>query len=126
MRSEGKHPETPSVLSSGSEDDPASSDFARLAQRIAEFTDQRNWSRFHAPKNLAMALSVEASELVEIFQWMSESESDALDESSSTKAAEEIADIQIYLLQIATRLGVDIEDAVAAKLVKNAEKYPAA
>ncbi len=98
----------------------------KLRNEIDSFIATRNWQKFHSPKNLAMALTVETAELLEIFQWMSESESDALDESSSTKAAEEIADIQIYLLQIATRLGVDIEDAVAAKLVKNAEKYPAA
>ena len=100
-------------------------DLKPLTNRIAEFSSARDWERFHAPKNLAMALSVEAAELVEIFQWMSESESEALDEAALGRAADEIADVQIYLIQIAARLGVDIERAVLDKLDKNEAKYPA-
>jgi len=100
-------------------------DFESLAARIAEFSAARDWERFHAPKNLAMALSVEAAELVEIFQWMSESESGALDEETLGRATDEIADVQIYLLQIAARLEVDLGRAVLEKLDKNEKKYPA-
>lgn len=102
---------------------PASG-FARLAERIERFNGERDWHRFHAPKNLAMALSVEASELAEIFQWMSEAESDALDPEHLVRATEEIADVQIYLIQIAARLGIDIDTAVDEKMRKNAAKYP--
>lgn len=121
MSSEKKHHKISKLSNSGNEKAGLSSDFNCLAARIVAFNNERNWSRFHAPKNPSMALSVEASELVEIFQWMSESQSDALDEPTKARAAEEIADIQIYLLQIATRLGIDIENAVTEKLVKNAE-----
>ena len=72
-----------------------------------------------------MALSVEASELLEIFQWKTETESDSLDERTMNHAAEELADIQIYLLQIAMRLDVDMTQAVNDKMIKNAIKYPA-
>lgn len=125
MSSEKKHPDAVPVESHASSAGKSTSDFSRLSQRIEAFNNARNWSRFHAPKNISMALSVEASELVEIFQWMSEEESDSLDEETNARAAEEIADIQIYLLQIARRLGINIEEAVEAKMVKNAEKYPA-
>ena len=70
-------------------------------------------------------MSVEASELVELFQWRSEAESDALDDDTRRRAAEEIADVQIYLLQIAARLDVDIGEAVLDKLAANARKHPA-
>lgn len=102
----------------------SASGFTRLSKRVAAFNSERDWLRFHAPKNLAMALSVEASELVEIFQWMSEAESDALAPGELSRAAEEVADVQIYLLQIAARLGIDIERAVDEKMAKNAMKYP--
>ena len=100
-------------------------DLGRLKERVAAFVAERDWARFHSAKNLAMALSVEASELVELFQWSTEAESDALDDERRQRAAEEIADVQIYLLQIAARLDVDIGAAVLDKLAKNARKYPA-
>lgn len=100
-------------------------DIAALQETLRRFAADRDWEQFHSPKNLSMALSVEASELVEIFQWLSESESSALDDATRSAAAEEIADIQIYLARIADQLRIDIPDAVDEKLVINARKYPA-
>lgn len=104
---------------------PGALGFEALAVKVAAFAAERDWSRFHSPKNLAMALSVEASELVELFQWLTETESDSLDAAARQRAADEIADVQIYLLQIASRLEIDIADAVIDKMAKNARKYPA-
>ena len=105
--------------------EPTELGLAGLTERVKAFAAERRWARFHSPKNLAMALSVEASELVELFQWKTEEASDALDEDTKARVAEEIADVQIYLLQIAARLDVDIERAVVDKMAKNARKYPA-
>jgi NTP pyrophosphatase (non-canonical NTP hydrolase) len=101
-------------------------DFSELARHLRAFAIERDWEQFHSPKNLAMALSVEASELVEHFQWLSEEQSASLNTEDLAAVAEEIADIQIYLARLSDRLGVDIDDAVAKKLVTNAEKYPVA
>ena len=106
-------------------DGSAANDLRALSARTAAFTAERGWARFHSPKNLAMALSVEAAELVELFQWRTERESDDLDEATLSRVSDEIADVQIYLLQIAARLDVDIGRAVLSKLEKNARKYPA-
>ena len=102
-------------------------DVTRLTEELRVFAAERDWERFHSPKNLAMALSVEASELVEIFQWSTEEQSIAVkdDEDRRQAAADEIADVVIYATRIADRLGIDVADAVARKLHKNAEKYPA-
>lgn len=99
-------------------------DLTQLADDIRAFVSERDWERFHAPKNLVMALSVEVAELLEHFQWLSPEESDALDEEARAAVAEEIADVQIYLIQLASRLRVDITAAVEAKMRKNAAKYP--
>lgn len=93
--------------------------------RLREFAAERDWDRFHSPKNLAMALIVEAAELVEHFQWLSEAQSQALPDDKRAEVAQEIADIQIYLIRLADKLGIDIERAVYAKIELNAEKYPA-
>lgn len=99
-------------------------DLPAFQRRLQQFADERDWNRFHSPKNLAMALSVEAAELVEIFQWLTEAESVALDNERRGALADEIADVQIYLLRLAAVTGIDIESAVETKLVKNARKYP--
>ena len=104
---------------------PGTLDIAALQQRLRSFAAERDWEQFHSPKNLAMALSVEASELVEVFQWLSEAQSFDLDEANRTAAAQEIADIQIYLARIADKLRIDIPTAVNEKLAVNARKYPA-
>jgi len=99
-------------------------DLRRLQNRLQAFADARDWNQFHSPKNLAMALSVEAAELQEIFQWMTEAQSRELSASQRTALADEIADVQIYLARIADMANIDIEAAVEKKLVKNAMKYP--
>ncbi|PLX90484.1 MAG: nucleotide pyrophosphohydrolase [Desulfuromonas sp.] len=95
-----------------------------LSQRLREFADLRDWDQFHSPKNLSMALSVEASELVECFQWLTEEQSYALNCNQLDAVEEEIADIQLYLIRLADKLGVDICAAVEKKIDKNGDKYP--
>lgn len=97
-----------------------------LQQQLRRFAEQRNWERFHSPKNLSMALSVEAAELLEHFQWLTEEQSASLGSTERDEVAAEIADIQIYLAMLADKLGIEIESAVNAKLKSNALKYPAA
>lgn len=96
-----------------------------IRQRAARFADERDWQQFQSPKNLAMALSVEAAELLEHFQWLSESESRALDDGALQKVGEEIADVQLYLVRLADELGIDILQVVARKAEINEQKYPA-
>ena len=97
-----------------------------LQERLRQFADERDWEPFHSPKNLAMALSVEAAELLEHFQWLSERESANVSEQVRADVAAEIADIQIYLAMIAGKLGIDIDQAVDEKIAANALKYPRA
>jgi dCTP diphosphatase len=96
-----------------------------LQQRLAEFAAVRDWQQFHSPKNLAMALSVEAAELVEEFQWLTEEQSRALTPERHERVRLELADVFIYLLRIADTLGVDLLAAVDDKVVLNEKKYPA-
>jgi NTP pyrophosphatase (non-canonical NTP hydrolase) len=93
-------------------------------QRLREFSLQRDWDQFHSPKNLAMALIVEAAELVEHFQWLTEAQSAALPADKLDAVAQEVADVQIFLIRLADRLDIDLEAAVAAKLAVNEQKYP--
>ena len=96
-----------------------------LQQRVAAFAAARDWEPFHSPKNLAMALSVEAAELVEEFQWLTEDQSRALHAERRERVRLELADVFIYLLRIADKLGVDLVAAANDKLVLNEKKYPA-
>ncbi len=97
-----------------------------ITQKLNVFSDERDWNKFHSVKNLAMALSVEASELVEIYQWKTEEESNDLsDQAVLDHAKEEVADIFMYLNRLCTKLNIDLEQAVLAKIEKNAVKYPA-
>ena len=100
-------------------------DLQELKERVRAFVAERDWERFHSPKNLAMALSVEASELVELFQWLTEEESAALDDARRRRAAEEMADVLWFLVRLSDRLDIDLLEAAARKLAANAEKYPA-
>ena len=93
--------------------------------RLHEFAKERDWDQFHSPKNLAMALIVEAAELVEHFQWLTEEQSQTLPPNKLAEVEQEIADIQIYLIRLADKLGVDMEKAVNAKIKLNEKKYPA-
>jgi len=101
-------------------------DIHRLRDRLRHFAAERNWEQFHSPKNLSMALAVEAAELLERFQWLTEDQSNALHERPDDYAAvvEEIADVMIYLVRLADRLNVDLEAAVADKIRRNEAKYP--
>lgn len=91
-----------------------------------EFISDRDWDQFHSIKNLSIALSVEASELAEIFQWMKEEDSNTvkIDPNLKAKVSDEIADIFLYLLRITTKAEIDLESAIISKLKKNADKYP--
>lgn len=97
----------------------------QLNQRVLRFARERDWEQFHSPKNLAMALTVEAGELSEQFQWLTEEESRDLDEKARERVAEELADVQIYLIRLADQLGIDLVEAAEKKVAQNAEKYPA-
>ena len=99
-------------------------DIEKIKEFQREFAKARDWEQFHTPKNLSMALSVEASELMEIFQWLTAEQSCSLDEKNKEKASEELADITYYILRIADLMNIDLEDAIWKKMKKNAEKYP--
>lgn len=99
-------------------------DIKRLQGALRAFAAERDWDQFHSPKNLAAALSVEAAELLEIFQWLTEEESQNLGSKQVEAVREEIADVFLYLLRLADRVGVDVLAAAEAKLARNAEKYP--
>lgn len=101
------------------------SDQDQLKLRIRQFADERDWQQYHSPKNLAMALIVEAAELVEHFQWLTEAQSQTLAPEKLAQVSDELADIQIYLIRIADQLKVDLLEAVDKKIEKNAVKYPA-
>ena len=95
-----------------------------LKQKIRQFAQERDWERYHSPKNLIMALSVEASELLEIFQWLSEEESYQLDNSQLSQLKEEIGDVLIYLTGLADKFDLDPIDCAEAKIKLNEAKYP--
>jgi NTP pyrophosphatase (non-canonical NTP hydrolase) len=96
-----------------------------LTLALREFAREREWEQFHSPKNLAAALSVEAAEILEHFQWLTEDQSRALAPAKREEVAEELADVLLYLLQLADKLQVDLAQAAASKLAKNAQRYPA-
>ena len=97
----------------------------KLQKAITLFAQERNWEQYHTPKNLSMALSVECSELLEIFQWMTPDQSCHPDAKTTDHIKEEIGDIMIYLTMIAKSFGVDPVLAATEKLVQNRQKYPA-
>lgn len=96
----------------------------QLTQALAHFAAERHWQPFHSPKNLASALSVEAAELLEHFQWLTEDQSRALAADKKEAVAFEMADVLLYLVQLSSALEVDLLDAARRKMVINAEKYP--
>jgi len=106
-------------------------DTADLIQKLRNFANERDWNQFHTPKNLVMALSVEASELLEHFQWMeSDGALELIEDSDQTRGkreeiAEEVSDILFYLLRFSDVMNLDLVAATEAKLEKNAKKYPA-
>lgn len=102
-------------------------DVDKLQRALAEFAEARDWTRFHNPKNLVMALSVECAELVEEFQWLTPEQAEHVmdDAGQAMRVREEMADITLYLLRLADRLGVDLEAACHDKMAGNAVRYPA-
>ena len=98
--------------------------FQELGGKVRQFAEERNWAQFHSPKNLSMALSVECAELMEHFQWLTESQSRKLGSKKLSEVAKELADVQIYLIRLSQVLGIDLMSASRKKLVDNARKYP--
>ena len=96
-----------------------------IQQRLRDFAAERHWDRFHTPKNLVMALAVESAELMEHFQWLSPEQSlDVQSDADLRQAvAEELADVAIYLIRLADKLGIDLEIAIQDKMQRNADKY---
>jgi dCTP diphosphatase len=101
-------------------------DAPHIHEELVRFAKDRDWDQFHSIKNLAMALSVEASELLELFQWMTEEQSNGAkqDPALKSKIQDEVADVFIYLLRLAAKADVDIGKAVSEKMIKNSQKYP--
>lgn len=95
-----------------------------LTQALRRFADERDWERYHTPKNLAAALIVEAGELLEHFQWLTQEESLHLSPEAKQEVAHEVADVLIYLTRLADRLGIDMLAAASEKMGLNARKYP--
>ncbi|MCJ7715482.1 MAG: nucleotide pyrophosphohydrolase [Anaerolineales bacterium] len=94
-----------------------------LKAQIKEFIQARDWEQYHAPKNLAMALSAEVAEIVEIFQWKKEDQPLTREEEENLR--QEIGDVLVYLLELADKFGIDVVQAARDKMVLNGEKYPA-
>jgi NTP pyrophosphatase (non-canonical NTP hydrolase) len=96
----------------------------QVLERIRKFRDERNWMQFHDPKNLAISISIEAAELLEHFQWKSKEQVDLYVTAHKDSIADEIADVAIYLVELADNLDIDLIGAMNAKLTRNAERYP--
>jgi len=103
----------------------ADSDLLRLRAIVRQFVDERDWDQFHTPKNLASALSVEAAELLEHFQWLQSGRLDELGAAKLQEVRHEMADVLVYLVRLADKLDVDLFQAVEEKMVLNRAKYPA-
>lgn len=96
----------------------------QLARRLQAFAQARDWGQFHSPKNLASALIVEAGELLEHFQWLTEDQSRNLDAAKKQEVAMEMADVLLYLIQMGNELGVNLVEAAQQKIDLNDKKYP--
>jgi dCTP diphosphatase len=99
-------------------------DLNQLTLDVRQFAQDRDWERYHTPKNLCMAMSVEMAELVEHFQWATPEESQQLDSAKREAVEQEMADVMLYMIRLADVLNVDLETAIRAKMVLNAVKYP--
>lgn len=103
---------------------PMNTDLQSLTQSLRDFAKARDWEQFHSPKNLAAALSVEAAELLEHFQWLTEEQSRNLPALAKAEVGAEAADVLLYLLQLCDKLEIDLMAAARKKLIVNGEKYP--
>ncbi|MGM0640304.1 MAG: nucleotide pyrophosphohydrolase [Thermotogota bacterium] len=103
-----------------------SKEYDNLMKIIRKFVEDRNWDQFHYPKDLAISLNLEAAELLECFQWKNNEEVEKMveDENEKEHIEEEIADVAIYLMQLAHSLDIDLKEAIETKMKKNAIKYP--
>ena len=101
------------------------SDLTELRDLVREFVSERDWDKFHTPKNLATALSVEASELLEPFQWLVSGDKHEIDEAKLNAIRHEMADVLVYLVRLADKMEVDLFQAVLEKMALNRAKYPA-
>lgn len=99
-------------------------DLTELTQKLRDFARERDWDQFHSPKNLAMAMIVEAAELVEHFQWLTPEQSGTLDPAKREEVRQEIGDVLIYLTRLADQLGIDPVAAAHDKILINTAKYP--
>jgi len=99
-------------------------DIDQIKHQLREFAEARDWDQFHSPKNLASAISVEAAELLEIFQWLTEESSRTLDVNTRQKVEQEIADVFLYLIRLADKLDIDVMAAATRKINLNGAKYP--
>ena len=95
-----------------------------LRDELRAFAAERDWDQFHSPRNLATALAVEAAELLEPFQWLSEEQGRVLPRETHAAVEQELADVLLYLVRLADKLGIDLEQAALAKIAGNGEKYP--
>ena len=100
------------------------SEIQRVIDKIKKFRDDRDWMQFHDPKNMAVSIIIEASELLEHFQWKTKAEVEKYLDENREEVRDEIADIAMYLFELADNLGIDLLDAMEKKLKKNEEKYP--
>ena len=100
------------------------SELAKLAQTLEQFAVNRDWNQFHSPKNLSMALSVEAAELMEEFQWLTEEQSAKLAPEKLARVKDEIGDVFNYLVRLSTKLNIDLLKAANDKILINEKKYP--
>ena len=98
-------------------------DLQRVIGRIRQFRDARDWMQFHQPKDMAAGIAIEAAELMELFLWKSEQEQAEIVETKREQIEEELADIGMFLLELADNLEIDLLNAIEAKIEKNAEKY---
>ena len=101
------------------------SELSDIAERLRGFARERDWEQFHTPKNLAASVAIEAGELQEIFQWLSDEQARNLNADQIANAREELADVAIYLIRLADQLGVDLGEAITKKIATNNLRYPA-
>jgi dCTP diphosphatase len=103
---------------------PAHDSLSAIARVLRDFREARDWQRFHTPRNLAMSIVIECGELLEHFQWVSDEDVAAHVAAREEDVAEELADVAIYVVQLAETLGISLADAIAAKIERNEERYP--
>ena len=99
-------------------------DFEQIKLYLRNFAKERDWEQFHSPKNLVMALSVEVSELMEHFQWLTEQQSASLQSETLQQVGEEIADVLLYLIRLSDQLNINLPETIKNKMAKNEQRYP--